>query len=242
MSDAATPPPMPNAAPSTPPREEPVNDARYQRNELGALLKAPSWLVMQIDGDRALFDRALRMGFWGLVFHAIFGLALGLFGGWSVAWMATAKVPLIAVCSLLLCFPSLYVFACVGGMPLSLPQAAALAGAVLAVTGLLLLALAPVAWLFAVSTNNLAFVVLLTLIVWLIASGFARGFLGRLKQSKHLNRLTGLNWWLVVYMLVTWQMTTFMRPLLGTPKDGWWTGEKMFFLVHFGRALFGDVK
>jgi hypothetical protein len=215
-------------------------DARYQRNELGALLKAPSWLIVQIDDDRNLLNRALRLGFWGLVFHAVFGLALGLFGGWSAAWMATVKVPLIAFCSLLLCFPSLYVFACVGGMPLSLSQAAALAGAVLAVTGLLLLALAPVAWLFAVSTNNLAFVVLLTLLIWLVASAFARSFLERLKATANLNRLSGLNWWLVIYLLVTWQMTTFLRPLLGVPKDGWWTHEKMFFLIHFGRSVFGD--
>lgn len=48
-----------------------------------------------------------------VVCHAIFGLALGLFAGWSVAVMDVLKAPLVAVCSLLLCFPSLYVFACV---------------------------------------------------------------------------------------------------------------------------------
>ena len=233
MSDTTNPPPMP------PPMDSTLH-ARYQRNELGALLKAPAWLIAQIDDDRALVGRALRMAFWGLVFHAIFGFALGLFGGWQAAGMAAMKVPLIAGCSILLCFPSMYVFACVGGMPLSLTQAAALAGAVLAVTGLLLLALAPVAWLFVVSTNNLAFVVLLTLLIWLVAAGFARGFIGRLSSSVNLNNLSGLNWWLLIYLLVTWQMTTFLRPLLGAAKDGWWTDEKMFFLVHFVRALTGD--
>ena len=238
MSNSPNPPPVP-------PAPAPVHselDERYHRNELGALLKAPAWLVVQIDDDGALLGRALRMAFWGLVFHAIFGLALGLFGGWSAAGMAAVKLPLIALCSMLLCFPSMYVFACVGGMSLSVPQAAALAGAILAVTGLLLLALAPVAWLFVVSTNNLSFVVLLTLLIWLVASGFARGFLSRLKTSVNLSRLTGLNWWLVIYLLVTWQMTTFLRPLLGLSADGWWTGEKMFFLVHFGRSVFPDLK
>ena len=235
MNESALPPPVPSAP-------TPTEEGAHPRNELGSLLKAPGWLVTQIDADRDLFSRALRMAFWGLIFHAVFGLALGLFGGWATAGMAAAKVPLIALCSILLCFPSMYVFGCVGGMPLSLTQATALAGAVLAVTGLLLLALAPVAWLFAVSTNNLAFVVLLTLLVWLVASGFARGFLERLKASAKLNRLSGLNWWMLVYMLVSWQMTTFMRPLLRVPDGSWWTGEKMFFLVHFGRSLFGDVK
>ncbi len=237
MNEPMMPPPVPTAAP---PPSDPEADARYQRNELGALLKAPQWLIVQIDSDRALVHRALRMTLWGLVFHAIFGLALGLFGGWSTAGMAAAKTPLIALCSLLLCFPSLYVFGCIGGLPLSLPQAAAIAGALVAVTGLLLLALAPVAWLFAVSTNNLAFVVLLTLLIWLVASGFARAFLDRLKSSVRLKRLAGLNWWLLIYLLVTWQMTTFLRPLLGPAAEGWWTSEKMFFLVHFGRAIFHD--
>lgn len=231
MNESANPPPVPTAPP--PPD-------RYQNNELGALLKAPSWLVARIDDDQELLGRALRMGFWGLVFHAVFGLALGLFGGWPVAFMAAAKSPLIALCSLSLCLPSMYVFACVGGMPLSLTQAAALAGAVLAVTGLLLLALAPVAWLFAVSTTNAGFVVLLTLLIWFVAIGFARGFLGRLKASAHLSRLSGLNWWLLIYILVTWQMTTFMRPLLSLGASGWWTKEKQFFLVYFLRSLFGN--
>ena len=112
MSNSPNPPPVP-------PAPAPVHselDERYQRNELGALLKAPAWLVVQIDDDGALLGRALRMGFWGLVFHAIFGLALGLFGGWPTAGMAAVKLPLIALCSMLLCFPSMYVFACVGGM------------------------------------------------------------------------------------------------------------------------------
>ncbi len=239
MSELIPPPVPAQPAPAPAPRAADV-DARYRRNELGALLKAPSWLVAQIDDDCGLGGRAARMAFWGLVFHAIFGLALGLFGGWSVAFMTAAKTPLIAICSIALCFPSMYVFACVGGMPLSLSQAAALAGAVLAVTGLLLLALAPVAWLFAVSTTNATFVVLLTLLIWLIATGFARGFISRLRTSATLNRLGGLSWWALVYMLVTWQMTTFLRPLLVEAKDGWFTSEKMFFLVHFGRALAGE--
>lgn len=230
---------VPPSIPAPPPcADEPVSS--HRRNELGTLLKDPAWLVGQIAEDDQLAGRAIRLAFWGLVFHAVFGFAFGLFGGWSVALMAAVKTPLIATCAMLLCFPSLYVFACVGGMPLSLSQAATLAGAVLAVTGLLLLALAPVAWLFSVSTVNAGFIVVLILIIWIIAIGFARGFWGRFRACATLSRLGGLNWWMMIYLLVTWQMTTFMRPLLVPANEGWFTGEKMFFLIHLGRTIAGE--
>ena len=45
--------------------------------------------------------------------------------------------------------------------------------------------------------------------------------------------------WFIVFVMVSLQMTTAMRPLLTTPdKDrGWWTSEKQFFLAHFGSCF-----
>ncbi|MBI3987687.1 MAG: hypothetical protein HY343_12245 [Lentisphaerae bacterium] len=46
----------------------------------------------------------------------------------------------------------------------------------------------------------------------------------------------GLSFKSTVFVLVSLQMTTCMRPLLAKPDAarGWWTTEKKFFLVHYG--------
>jgi hypothetical protein len=40
-------------------------------------------------------------------------------------------------------------------------------------------------------------------------------------------------------MLVTLQMATCMRPMLGPSADGWWTSQKQSFLTHFVLTLDG---
>jgi hypothetical protein len=169
--------------------------------------------------------------------HAVFGLAIGLFAGWSVAIMDVVKAPLVAVCSLLLCFPSLYVFACVAGSPLSISQTVALGCSCLAMLGLLLVGLAPVAWLFAVSTESLPFIVILAFLIWLVALFFAARYVGKLRSQPLFQRQGGIKMWFLILIVVTLQMTTCMRPMLAKPEKGWWTGEKKFFLSHFGSTF-----
>lgn len=214
---------------------EPLVSQQTERTHIiSALLKTPSLLMQHILDGRNLWRDAVTVLCCGLLFHALYGFAVGLFGGWPVAIMTAAKAPLIACGALVVCLPSLYVFACLGGLPVSLAQAFMLAASTMALTGLLLLGLAPVAWLFAVSTNSLGFTVSLNLVIWLIAFGTAASFLrgtGTGKENQGHRR--GLGWWIVIYLLVTFQMTTLLRPILTPPSEGWWTAEKKFFIVHF---------
>jgi hypothetical protein len=103
--------------------------------------------------------------------------------------------------------------------------------------GLLLVGLAPVAWLFAVSTASLPFVVFLIFFVWVIAVGFAIRLVARLRGGGVYHRVAGINVWFVVFFLVSLQMSTVMRPMLTTSPKGWWTSEKQFFLNHFGSCF-----
>jgi len=158
---------------------------------------------------------------------------MGLFGGWETAVMSFIKAPIIALSSLGLCMPSLYVFGCVGGMPLKPSQAFALAGSLLAMIGIILLGLTPVTWLFAVSTHNLGFIVLLNTILWLFAASFGGRFLSLFRHAPSLHHTGGLKWWLVVFLVVSMQMATTLRPLLKMPSEGWREKDKKFFVVHF---------
>jgi hypothetical protein len=175
-----------------------------------------------------------------IAFHAVFGIAAGLFGGWQVAIMDAVKAPLVAVCSLLLCFPSLYVFSSVGGAALSLSQAFLLGTSSLAMLGILLIGLAPVAWLFAVSTESLSFMTVLVLCVWFVSVAFALKYIARLQARALFARATGIKLWFLVFVIVSLQMATSMRPLLVAPKESWWVGEKKFFLAHLTDTLEGN--
>jgi len=206
---------------------------------VAALLKAPELVAYAIASSKPgrTWKPALSFLAVAVACHAVFGLAIGLFAGWSVGLMDVVKAPLVAVCSLLLCFPSLYVFACVSGAPLAVPQAVTLGCACMAMVGLLLAGLAPVAWLFAVSTRNLPFIVWLTLTIWLVAMSFAIRFVGKLRACVLFQQQGGIKLWFMILMVVTLQMTTCMRPMLTRPATGWWMSEKKFFLAHFGSAF-----
>ncbi|MFO7871702.1 MAG: hypothetical protein R6V03_09760 [Kiritimatiellia bacterium] len=226
-TSSTPPPPMPNS-----------NTATNTGNIVTSLLKAPSRVADAIAHQRKeLVSAAVSLLVVAVVCHAVFGFAVGLFGGWSVALMDVVKAPLVAVCSLLLCFPSLYVFACVAGSPLSISQTVALGCSCLAMVGLLLVGLAPVAWLFAVSTESLSFIVILTLFIWLIALSFAARYVGKLRANPLFQKQAGIKMWFLILIIVTLQMTTCMRPMLAKPEKGWWTGGKQFFLSHFGSTF-----
>ena len=205
----------------------------FEGDALRALLRAPGTVVARLAADRDLWGPALVLLAWGLVFHAVFGFAMGLYGGWGTALMAAAKAPLIVLCALALCVPSLHIFSCVADMPITLAQTLLLGTSVVAMTGLLLVALAPVTWLFAVSTDSLAFVVVLNVAIWFLCVGFSLRLFGRLSVIDPVRHAFGAKWWLVIYVVVSLQMATTMRPLLGTPAEGWWTPGKKFFVAHF---------
>jgi hypothetical protein len=221
----------------SPPPVPPSHAVPEAHNIASALLKNPLRISDTIAGQKNLLRAALTLLAVALACHVVFGLALGLFGGWTVATMDMVKIPLVAVCSLLLCFPSLYVFTCVAGSPLSLAQTFVLGCSCLAMVGLILVGLAPVAWLFAVSTKSLSFVTLLAFLIWLVAIGFAGRYVDKLGVHPLLQRQAGIKLWFLILILVTLQMATCMRPMLTKPDARWWTGEKQFFLAHFASTL-----
>ena len=208
---------------------------------LAALLKNPGAVVRAIESEDALWTRAALLILWGLAFYSFYGFAMALFGGWEVSLMTLMKAPIIAFAAIILCLPSLYVFSSISGNPITIPQCFTITGAILAMTGLMLLGMVPVTWLFSISTENVPFVVVLNTGIWLIAVIFARRFL-KLAIPGKTGKRWGLQWWLIVYIIVTFQMATTMRPLLNKPPDGWWVSEKKFFLANFIDSFKSPVK
>jgi len=189
-------------------------------------------LLKRRDGGITAHPFALFIG--AILCYVVYGLASGFFqGGWSIA-LATWKVPLIIAGSLVLCLPSLYVFSGLAVAELSPRAFATTVAGFAGITGLILLALMPVIWLFSVSTLSLAFVVFLHLFVWIIALAFGRQFLIRAAGAAR----AALGLWLVLLFIVSLQMTTYLRPVLWrASNEDVFAIEKQSFFEHWIKVL-----
>lgn len=162
---------------------------------------------------------------------AAYGVVVGTFSGRDQLWLAPVKITAGLLFSALICLPSLYIFSCLGGSRARLVEVGGLLAGLLALLTVLLVGFAPVALVFSTSTGNVAAMGALHLVFGLIATGFGLRFL-------HLGfaRLQGRGsfLWAFVFLLVLLQMTTAVRPIVGT-ADTILPGlqEKKFFLGHW---------
>ncbi|MDF1851225.1 MAG: hypothetical protein P1U85_10345 [Verrucomicrobiales bacterium] len=201
-----------------------------------ALLKSPTRLLYEWQEGR----RQAVVRFLGLIFAVsflVFGLLLGMFSGESQLWIVPLKVLGGATVTALITLPSLYVFSSLGGYDMTLQRACGLLLSGLALIGVILLGLAPVLWIFTQSTNSVGFMGFLVLIFWMSALGFGMGMI--LKNAKVFgNHKTGyLVLWTIIFVTVTLQMSTSLRPLLGPTEETIFPTEKRFFLEHWTKTL-----
>jgi hypothetical protein len=199
-----------------------------------ALLRRPASIISDArDGGRSAASVRLLVGSLGC--YAAYGAAAGLFQGGGQAVVAAVKTPLIVLATLVLCAPSFYVFGTLAGADLSGRRFLGLMAGFAGMLGLLMLALLPISWLFTVSSTSLLFAVLLHLIVWWVALVFAFRFLAvTLAQP---GARAALFLWVVLFSIVSYQVTTYLRPTLwreaGAP---FFRTEKLFFLQHLGQV------
>ena len=227
----AAPVPGPEPPPPIPPPAEPSSPAMV----MDSLLKRPGHVVFWSQQDRRsrLFLCLLLLIAGGAL---VYGVVLGSFAGGPQYWRAPVKLALGTMASGLFCLPSLYIAAALQGRDLHLGQTAAGLFGALALSGILLVGFAPAAWLFSVSTKSVVFMGTLHLFVWAI--GIAAGLrLLRLMLGNGRSGLRGhLAVWCLVFVLVCLQMSTTLRPLVGS-SDRFWNPEKKFFVAHWWDCL-----
>ena len=242
------PPPMP-AAPAPAPAPAAAPAAPAAPGSLSELLKTPDRYSLGIVGGGDVGPRVALALAAAAAGFALYFFAAGFFAGWRVALLDAAKGAGVALFAFALCLPSLYVFSCVSGATLRAGQIVAAGAACLATAGMLLAALAPVLWLFAVSSSSAAFVTALAVLlavptVWLAV----RPAIG-LQTAGGVRSTAGLRLWLAVLAVVALQTVTLLRPMLAAPEKpaegeaataeaaAPSAPEKMFFLEHFVRTL-----
>lgn len=167
-----------------------------------------------------------------LVGFAIFGIVAGTFTMDGQLWAAPVKNILGFGLSCLLCFPSLHIFACLARVPVNLATLARLLLACSAMTAVMLLGLAPIVWVFSQSTDWLPLVGFLHLAAWVVALSFGLEVIYRLAKTLGATSTASLRLWGLLFFLVLMQMSTTLRPIVGS-RETFLDSERKFFLQHW---------
>jgi hypothetical protein len=200
-----------------------------------AILRQPRRVMLQL--RQAGAGRLTGMMLFGAVICSlIYGAVVGSFSMGIQLWAAPLKIAAGLLITALICLPSLYIFACISGSRAGLREICGLVAGLLLLMTLLLVGFAPVAWLFAQSTEAVAWMGALHLVFWFIAATFGLRFLIQGFSHSQARSKAGLVTWIGIFVLVAVQMTTALRPLVGK-ADSFLPTTKKFFLAHWGDCL-----
>ncbi len=234
------PPQIPPVAGSNEPR--PLGDDSSERlpitnvvAAIDAILRHPRRIMFQLyqPGAGKLIAMMVLVA---VACSLIYGVVVGTFSGHDQLWLAPAKISIGLMISALICLPSLYIFTCLSGSQARLVEVCGLLAGLLMLMTILLIGFAPVAWIFSQSTESLAWMGTLHLIFWFIATIFGMRFLEAGFSHSRARSHAGFNTWVVIFLLVAVQMTTALRPIIGT-ADTILPAQKQFFLAHWGDCL-----
>lgn len=228
--------PATETEPAAPIGFEPMDSDPTLATVVDALLKNPKRLLYEWQEGRQKPVVGNLCLICGAAF-LLFGFLLGMFSGGPQLWIVPLKVLAGATIAALITLPSLYVFSSLGGFDMTLKKAAALLVSGLTLIGVILLGLAPVLWIFTQSTDSVGFMGFLVLVFWIASLGFGMSMI--LKNAKVFgNHSTGyLVLWAAIFVTVTLQMSTSLRPLLGPAEETILPTEKRFFLEHWVTTL-----
>jgi len=241
-SSSPAPPAIPSLPPVYPPVSRPPGENPEERIPISnavaaveAILRQPRRVLYQLRQPGAT-RLIITLLFVSLLCSLVYGVIVGTFSGGPQLWIAPVKVAGGLFFSALICLPSLYIFACLSGSQARLIEVFGLVAGLLMLMTLLLIGFAPVAWLFSQSTESVAWMGTFHLLFWGVATIFGLRFLDEGFSHSQARSRAGFNIWIVIFVLVVLQMTTALRPMLGTAPT-FLPKEKRFFLSYWGDCL-----
>ncbi|MBV1857970.1 MAG: hypothetical protein KUG77_06120 [Nannocystaceae bacterium] len=200
---------------------------------VAALVQTPADLLGEANrpGRRPVLRlAALSMGAMILV-----GLVVASFSGGAQMFVVPLKLCVGLTLCALLCLPSLYVFSSVAGAGQSVRETGLALAMGVSLIGVLLVALAPVTWLFSQSTDAPGVMGALHIMALLVSAAVGVRLISKVMRALNGRAIAGVRAWGLMFVLVMLQMTTTLRPLIGE-FDGLWHTDRVFFLEHWARA------
>ena len=214
---------------------EPLNGTPGLLGVAEALLKEPGRVIFELSRGRAAPVTLLMLLIAGVCLTG-YGLTVGVFSGGDQLWAAPAKHDAGALLTILICFPSLAIFSCLAGATTKLREVFGALVSVVALYSILLLGFGPVSWVFSQATDSVACMGVIHLLFWIIGLYYGCrllfgtfGFLDG-RNTRHLGV------WTVIFLVVSLQMTTYLRPIVGS-SEKLLTSEKKFFLAHWAETI-----
>lgn len=204
-------------------------------NAVAALLKSPGSVIYELGEAQSKRIAA------GLIFCLIlcflgFGLLLGTYSGGQQLWMAPVKILLGTLASAAICLPSFIIFSYLSGVECPPSRLLAILLTMLTLVGLLLLGFAPVIWVFAQSSTSESFMGTLAIVFWVIAIAFGVRLVRNVCAVLGAKNTSGVLAWGLIFLLVTFQMTAALRPIIGEGTNFLPT-TKVFFLKFWGEQM-----
>ncbi len=205
---------------------------------VGALVQTPADLLAE--ANRAGRRPVARLALLAMGAMVIVGLVVASFSGGAQMFVVPLKLCLgLGLCALL-CLPSLYVFSSVAGAGQSVRETTLALAMGVALIGVLLVALAPVTWLFSQSTDQPVVMGALHVIALLVSAAVGVRLVGKVMRALNGRPIPGIRAWGFMFVVVMLQMTTTLRPLVGE-FDGVWAQDRMFFLEHWAGPASRDL-
>ncbi len=204
---------------------------------LEGVLKHPAQLVFDISKGKKGWVPYLI--FTLLVGTLVYGFVMGSYSGGTQLWASPVKFAFGFLTSALLTFPSLYIFTCVNGADLKIKTAFSLLLLSLSLMVVLLIGFAPVAWIFSQTTNNIVLMGWIHFVIWIASVFFGLRLLSAAFGLLARDFGEGLSVWAFIFLLVCFQMSAVLRPLIGT-SPVFLSEEKVFFLSHWFKCMGGQ--
>lgn len=189
--------------------------------------------------DLAENAQGLRLGLFlrlAVILGAIYGVAMGLYAAtghqpaeYQQLLASAIKIPALFLLTLVVTFPSLYVFSVMGGSTMKFMAVLRLLVATVVVNLAVGASLAPILAFFTFSTTSYAFMIILNVLLLTISGTVALGFLVKVlrrlaaaspDENGGVNPSAGtafFNVWVLFYALVGAQMGWLLRPFIGNP-------------------------
>ena len=206
-------------------------------NLLSKLLRKPLSIFHELETKEVLWKIPITLILISVVSLTVFGLVVGTFSWGDQIWAAPLKIVSGLMFSALICLPSLYIFTCIGGLDARFSTVIGMLCSIVALSGLLLVGFAPVVWLFSVSSTSVVFIGFLLLALWMICVGFGFTLVFRAGKAMGMANTGHLMVWCIIFLLVTVQMTTTLRPIVGASETLINFDEKKFFLQYWSEEF-----
>ncbi len=199
------------------------------------LLKNPLKVLeaMQNPSGKGIFACMLIINITCLI---AYGLIVGSFSGGMQWYMSPLKIVAGMALTILFCFPSFYIFNCLGGVDMKPWTAFLLLLSSVSVFSILLVGFAPVAWVFSQSTATVFFIGFFHIAFWLVSTVFGMRVILRAAEAFKCKNMSYPIFWIVIFAITSLQMMTALRPLVGK-SENILPKEKMFFLYHWGNLF-----